>query len=564
MAFKIKHPFKHQNTTNNNHRLDRNGRIVSPVKQSSDPRDPNYVSEEASRLSKLDPRDITLDDVVNLPRPVTKADYNLRHKIRPKFAENPDAGMEEKLMNFVYDNPWALSVAMKTPGVNNIVKDQIKEYMGRSQGGAGTTLDDYNKYVERIEKENAEELAIQKEHPSYEPQIDEILSKEDYYEEYKGDVDYKGEGFFGDTHWRGKDAAQPVDQFLSEQPLYKEATNAPKSDFYPFMKRYSVKGDDFAKNLDQVNPDLASDFIYEDLAGVAPWDTPEWDNMSENEKRTAEKNYESNVNEMSQLTNRQMVPYLLDKIMMQTKDFAGVDYTGTSEDDLPYFIKDSDAWRGRDYGVYGGEKANPIIDKAFEQLYSGNYQSPYTTTPGIMVGRNEEDGLISSFMNTDYGRVRAGLGMDDKLPYASISDSWDFQATGPGGYGQNWDAGEVAVNEDGEIIGDVGTEFKQAQLLQHAGELANAGGFKLYDRFYFHPSKSGKRDLIEDKNIPFAQEFYGSHRYGDEETMTENNPAWIQPELLDEVVINVSKKDLEEKEKKSPGTTRFETLKSRQ
>ena len=114
------------------------------------------------------------------------------------------------------------------------------------------------------------------------------------------------------------------------------------------------------------------------------------------------------------------------------------------------------------------------------------------------------------------------------------------------------------------LIGDVGTEFKQAQLLQHAGELANAGGFKLYDRFYFHPSKSGKRDLIEDKNIPFAQEFYGSHKYGDEETMTENNPDWIQPELLDEVVINVSKKDIEEKEKKSPGSTRFEVLKNRQ
>ena len=28
--------------------------------------------------------------------------------------------------------------------------------------------------------------------------------------------------------------------------------------------------------------------------------------------------------------------------------------------------------------------------------------------------------------------------------------------------------------------------------------------------------------------------------------MTENNPDWIQPELLDEVVINVSKKDIEE------------------
>ena len=561
MAFKIKHPFKFHDTTNNQRTLGRDGRVVSPVKQ-TDPRDPNYVSPEASRLSKLDPRDLTLDDVVNLPRPVTKADYNLRHKIRPKFAENPDAGMEEKLMNFVYDNPWALSAAMKTPVINNIVKDNIKKYMGRSQGGAGTTLDDYNKYVSKIEENNAEELAIQKENPSYEPQIDEILSKEDYYDQYKGDIGYKGEGYFGDIHWRGKDAAQPVDQYLSDKPLYKEATNAPKSDFYPFMKRYSVKGDDFAKNLDQVNPDLASDFIYEDLAGLGPWEKPGWDDMSEEEQLAAENKFQQEVDKKSQLTNRQMVPYLLDKIMMQTKDFSGGDEE--EEIDLPYFTKDSDAWRGRDYGVYGGEKANPIVDKAFEQLYSGNYQSPYSNTSGIMVGRNEEDGLISSFMNTDYGRVRAGFGMDDKLPYASISDAWDFQATGPGGYGQNWDAGDVAVNEDGEIMGDIGTEFKQAQLLQQAGELAGGGGFKLYDRFYFHPSKSGKRDLIEDKNIPFAQEFYGSNKYSDEETMRENNPDWIQPELLDEVVINVSKKDIEEKEKKSPGSTRFEVLKNRQ
>ena len=45
MAFKVKNPFIHKHTTNNQRTLGRDGRVISPVKQDHDldSRDPNNI-----------------------------------------------------------------------------------------------------------------------------------------------------------------------------------------------------------------------------------------------------------------------------------------------------------------------------------------------------------------------------------------------------------------------------------------------------------------------------------------------------------------------------------------
>jgi len=534
------------------------------------------VPPEVIEMINEDPRNLDINNISTLNPPGhsdlksdprnpdynLQNDYNTRTHIRPHsstFGDQEDKSGMENLQDVVYNNPFILSAASKL--FPNRTKEFIKNQMNMSGSSAAVDLNAYKDWITNTKESNAEvlqdnpgltpekELELKKNNPNYEIKLQKELTEAEYNKEYGG---YTGGNYTGETrHWR-EGGAQPVDQFLSSKPLFKVQTKKPKSDFYDFMKSYSIKGDDFDKpeNLNQINTDLAGgggtgdtgltrDLISATL-GTSPDQQPGYEDLSKEESDKLDIAWKNKTSKFNNLTNRQMIPFLTEHMMMQTKDVKG-GYVGDPNDEdnwVPGLGEGYSAEGGfgdGDYGAYGGNKPNPIMDSFFKKLYSGDHQSKFTTTPGIMVGSGDESGDISSFLDVDMGKGRVGFGMDEKLPYMSTSDAWDFQATGRGGY-TNWGSGDA---------------FKQAQLLQHAGKLFGGGGFKNYDRFNFTPDKY--RDYIPEKDVDFHQEFYGAQGYGE----NEDN---IQPLIDEPVVINVSKKE----EEKTPGTTKFEKLKTRQ
>jgi hypothetical protein len=93
-----------------------------------------------------------------------------------------------------------------------------------------------------------------------------------------------------------------------------------------------------------------------------------------------------------------------------------------------------------------------------------------------------ESSALSEALDADLGSHKVGISYDPvrKLPYASISDAWDFE---PNGYANRFNGGE---NKQAAYV--------QASLMQQAGK-----PFKVYDRFYFDPKT---KQYIPDDKLP--------------------------------------------------------------
>ena len=88
----------------------------------------------------------------------------------------------------------------------------------------------------------------------------------------------------------------------------------------------------------------------------------------------------------------------------------------------------------------------------------------------------------------DLGHYKTGFGWDNELnlPYAAISDAWDFY---PKDYGKQW-----VDRKDKEKKDERNTQsYQQSYLMHKAGK-----GFKVYDRVYIDPKT---KKTISDKEI---------------------------------------------------------------
>ena len=524
-----------QNGVNNSPiRKDRNG--VDKKKSIVDPRN-TYTTEE---IQSLDPRQVTPQMVNQMNAPTTEQDYNARTYIRPYANNKDDDTTLEKGVNFAYNNPNTISMAMKIPYLKERLIEETKDKM-RASGGSGSTnlksldpslqKENYELYLKEYNQEVADGYTL--------PPPNTF---EDYVTESTSDNTYDGTSLGANSNPWNDTKANPIDQFFSKEDLYEKSPYTPKSDFYEWQNRYSVKGKDFDKNANnfQIGKNMGTDLTrelafkgYEKNKPKNIKETEEIINKGNNpsfEQRQELNDWNESFDSKSQedaynktnyydnLTNAQLVPFQIENSMMQTPYFQNLN-------------AENEGYRGQDYGQMGGYAPNPVMDEAFESLYSG--EKP------VIYGSGAEDGQVSNFMNTDYGRQRTGFGMDNKLPYMSTSDSWDFQATGKGGYDDNWSEGG----------GEPTSEFKQSQLVNQVAQEAGAGGFKLYDRFYFTPDKY--KDYIKDEDVDFMQEFYGADM-GD-------NLNNIKPEMLEEVILTTKRN-----EKKSPGSTKFNRLNNKE
>ena len=509
--------------------------------------DKQFTTEE---LLSMNPRTMSARNAATMTPPQTKKEYNDRSYIRPYDNSNKDGGILGTGINLAYNNPKLLDFAMKIPGLNNYIIDQAKEQMKLSGGGSSTDLskqnpkvvnNDYKVRIKELKDQNEEskEIIARGEKEMYirdfgwseeDFKIKEIPSKKEFLKEYYPQYDGNQEL---DNHWSYKKdgkSASPIDQFFSNEDLYQESQYTPKSDYYDFQKSYSVKGDQFDKNL--LSKDISNNQAYDYLNST---------------ETVLDESGNKNIVAAGQLTNQQMMPYVFETNMIENDYFRNAlkkyeeENGGISPEE-----------KERLKAAYGGNKSNEFLDQAFNDLYAGkggylergkNGESDtYITKPGPMYGSAEEKGQVKGLMNTDYGRSKVGFAMDNKLPYMSIDDSWDFQATGKGGYSDGWDGGGYSGVSD---------QYKQAQLINQLASISDeVNPFKLYDRFYFTPDKY--RDYIPDKDVKFMKEFYGSNNYDNFSGLEKaNNPDWIQPEMNDEVIINAkrgNKKKLSEAE----------------
>lgn len=485
MAFKIKHPFKFHDTTNNQRTLGRDGRLISPVKQtdSRNPMSQDYKDAIAAGRN-VDPRLVgRLDD------PRTAEEYYGSFDINPNLElENPS--WLDKGVKFLYDNPIIGKVASKLPIAKTIYKKGT-EFMMNKSGGMGGGFTDRELYDPEYQAQIKEEKQSLKE--QYESGD---LTKKQYEEElsYLKPEAYTGSDQVGWKDYKGDGSDENiVKHYLDGSGNLKPQTRySPKSDDYHWQDTYSLKGNAFDKNLDRIDT------------------------------TSAYQGYDKDGNPLPEQTYRENFPNVIEQVMGRTEN---VNMLPPSE-----IIDAEDGYT---------DEYNKTMNNAWSDLFGGK----------TFYGTGEENAQLNrGYLGADLGGSRAGLAADGKLPYMSIWDSYDFQAHGEGGWNKKW--AHSSLDED--VYGDSDSgkrDYMQAQLLNRASrDLGGKGGFKVYDRFYFTPDKY--RDYIKDDDVDFMKEFYNIAHAGDDQSQ------WTQP-----VEINVSKKELEEKEKKSPGSTRFEALK---
>ena len=162
------------------------------------------------------PTNYTQKQVLNADPPITEEAYNEATYMRPTANSETDfsAGdsLNERLMNFAYNNPALLNMAIKTPFVGDMVIDQVKGFMGKS-GGSSVYNDKHN--------------------------------KDDSPTEYTGS--------FNTPVWaegRSPDVT-PINQLFTNDDLYQRA-NTYNADlaYGDFMPYYSAKGTEFDANID--------------------------------------------------------------------------------------------------------------------------------------------------------------------------------------------------------------------------------------------------------------------------------------------------------------------------
>ena len=214
-------------------------------------------------------------------------------------------------------------------------------------GAAGRTLDGYKKYVDEIQSSN-DEFGYN----------EEILSEEDWNLEnqidpYTGGMEEKG---IRSTHWRAG-GPTAIDQMFDKKDLFPINTKAASDPIYPWMKSRSIKGDDFAKNLNEIDPGL--NVTLRPSVTEPPWsDEEHYNSLSEEEQIAADEAYVSSLNDEkvgslrtnTMLTNRQLVPFLLEDMMMNTLDWKGRSATENSPRIPGIIDKHPDAYRlGSDF-----------------------------------------------------------------------------------------------------------------------------------------------------------------------------------------------------------------------
>jgi hypothetical protein len=458
MAFKIKHPFKFHDTTNNQRTLGRDGRVISPLKQNNDSDARNPMRPIYSNILNKG-QEATLQDVIKLPDPRNPEEYDASVSINPNLNQqlseweknNPeDVNILDKVVQLAYNNPGITDfLTTKFPKLSRGVMD-----LAMQASGGGADSFNLNEAVNKYFGRNLLNTGDEDSERSLDPR-----------EEYKGSYQ---------TQWR-PDPLNINKAFLGDiDPRLKPSPHTAKSEKYPWLKGYSVKGDDFDKGLDEkVNWHDGAELAFTQI----PEDTPDEE----------ESKY---YDEFANRTRRQNMPYFMDYIMRQTPEYKQ-NYADKSNIDSE--------------GYFQGVAKKNNLNKAFNDLYKGK----------TFYGSGEEDGTISNIMGVDYGGMAAGLSTDDKLPYASVQDVWDFNVHGRGGYNNKWAGYTEEVTDP--ITGEKSTItdpriYQRAQLLNRGARALGGGGLKLSDRFYFTPDEY--RDYIPDKDIEFMQEFYDIHDAG--------------------------------------------------
>ena len=283
--------------------------------------DKQFTTEE---LLSMNPRTMSARNAATMTPPQTKKEYNDRSYIRPYDNSNKDGGILGTGINLAYNNPKLLDFAMKIPGLNNYIIDQAKEQMKLSGGGSSTDLskqnpkvvnNDYKVRIKELKDQNEEskEIIARGEKEMYirdfgwseeDFKIKEIPSKKEFLKEYYPQYDGNQEL---DNHWSYKKdgkSASPIDQFFSNEDLYQESQYTPKSDYYDFQKSYSVKGDQFDKNL--LSKDISNNQAYDYLNST---------------ETVLDESGNKNIVAAGQLTNQQMMPYVFETNMIENDYF---------------------------------------------------------------------------------------------------------------------------------------------------------------------------------------------------------------------------------------------------
>ena len=340
------------------------------------------------------PTTYTREEVLNAPAPITEDEYNAATYMRPYASAGEDSTfgvggadptLTERAMNFAYNNPGLLNMAIKTPFLGDKVVDKVKDFM-RKSGGSSIYSDAWQK------KTN--------------PEVD----------------GYQG-SFSLPTWAKGRDASiNPINQYFTNEDLYQPANtynaDLPYADFMPY---YSAKGTEFDANINQDSYNMGrlgmipgEDNIFQNELGENAFR-----NRSEEDKANQPKYSDYEVSIPDGVSDKEF------DMLIQQKNLQDKKYQ-----------EDYENWKS-------GIKNRGVED--------------FLTNKNTIYGQAYERPDISSLMGVDYGASRAGFGFDNNLPFMSVSDAWDFQGIGKGGYGSKWD------NKSGLI---------QSQLVQQAAEAA--------------------------------------------------------------------------------------------
>ncbi len=460
MAFKIKNPFKPQPTLSNQRTLGRDGRVISPVRQTNGVESRTGISQDYKDAiaagSTVDP-----GFVGRLEDPRTAEEYYGSFDINPNL-ELKDPSLMDKGVKFLYDNPMIGKIGSYI--APNIYRNLTEKVMGYTGGQGGN----FNQEDVELKEKHYQEMK-----DYYTEQLNAgDITQEAYDKEM---LNIRPAGYTGgdEVGWRDE-KINLARKYLGGDGggLVPQTRYNPLSDDYGWLDTFSMKKG-FDQNLDRI------------------------DKTSSFEGTTNEPNNEDVLDvglyRNPYRTYRENFPSVVENIMENTK-------------------------------IYYDERGDVIPDKGYnpDKSTEENFKDLFKGKTFYGAG-DENEQVGRGYFGIDLGGARIGLGADGKLPYASVWDPWDFQAHGKGGWSRKW-ADELGQNLSNEYYSKemdaAKRDYMQAQLLNRASrDLRGKGGFIVYDSFYFTPDKY--RDYIKDKDVDFMKEFYDIHHAGDESTWQE-------------------------------------------
>lgn len=222
-------------------------------------------------------------------------------------------------VDFLYHNQWL----MNTPVIGNYIKNKARDIASRSGGSPIVNMKESG--------ENTEGNLSQT--PNYNGSLGKPLA-----------------------------GASMLDQFFSEKPLLKSAKYAPKSDYYPFLPSYSIKGD-FDKRISEGKTLTQDDFK------KALYNTVYHKSTSDGNGEVPESVYNNFIKTRQPMYSKES--YDDDFTRMMGQNLAGhkVGLAWDSEKNLPY-VSVADAWdfEPNGYAKKWQDKGNtPEAQKAFIQ-----------------------------------------------------------------------------------------------------------------------------------------------------------------------------------------------------